>query len=380
MTPAKQPRAGRSPPARPAARPAAPHRPRRPPTHGFRQSPCACGGACPRCADERIASGGHRDGALRSSGQPLDGATRDRMSARFGVDLAGVRVHADGPAAAAAAALGAAAFAVGADVAFAAGRYAPQTEPGRRLLAHELAHVVQQSRTAPPAPDAGLAVNRDAGLEREADRAADAVLAGASPGRLATLAGPALQLEEAGKPAAPAAEDVWGFRVHAGMCGCFDLIAADLAEAEQAIADYKACDKPENPTAVDVFTCVDPGYPDSSQGLTGPGGTSRLPPESDDPCQRLHNKNVAAHEARHGQQAISLAQQFGPNFVKAFRRLQGDPEFEAKMWAGFPAQMADYVERWNDGHNAAQREVGAYRFNMQFLYAARAALNRICRM
>jgi hypothetical protein len=298
------------------------------------------------------------------------------MASRFGVDLSAVRVHTDQPAADATARLRAAAFTIGTDIAFAAGRYDPASEVGRRLIAHELAHVVQQSRATAAA--GGPTVNRDRVLERAADRAADAVLAGARPGPSPTLAAPALQLDDEA-PAKPTAEDVWGFRVDTSMCGCFDTIAEDLAHAEKSIKEYNDCDNPKNPTAVDVFKCVDPGYPGSSQALTGPGGTTRLPPDSKDPCKRLHNKNVATHEARHGQQATGMAQQFGPDFVKAFRKLQGDPDFESKMQAQFPTQMAEYARQWNTGHNAAQREVGAYRFNIQFLYAARAALNRICR-
>jgi hypothetical protein len=81
---------------------------------------------------------------LRSPGQPLDPATRAFFEPRFGHEFSRVRVHADESAAQSAAAVGAAAYTVGSHVAFAAGRYAPATGPGRQLLAHELAHVVQQ--------------------------------------------------------------------------------------------------------------------------------------------------------------------------------------------------------------------------------------------
>jgi hypothetical protein len=340
-----------------------------------RRPACACGDTCSTCA-ARATAGTGRAGIALAAGRPLDPGVRDSMASRFGVDLSAVRVHTDPPAADAAARLRASAFTIGTDIAFAAGRYDPASEVGRRLIAHELAHVVQQSLTVADA--GGPTVNRDRALERAADRAADAVLAGARPGPSPTLAAPALQLDDEA-PTKPTAEDVWGFRVDASMCGCFDTITEDLAHAEKSIKEYVDCDNPKNPTAVDVFKCVDPGYPGSSQGLTGPGGTSRLPPDSGDPCRRLHNKNVATHEARHGQQAAGMAQQFGPEFVKLFRKLQGDPDFESKMRAQFPTQMDEYARQWNDGHNAAQREVGAYRFNMQFLYAARAALNRICR-
>ena len=85
-------------------------------------------------------------GSQKSSGQPLDPATREEMESRLGHDFSRVRVHADGAAAARAASAGARAFTVDADVTFAQGRFAPQTSEGRGLLAHELTHVVQQAR------------------------------------------------------------------------------------------------------------------------------------------------------------------------------------------------------------------------------------------
>jgi Domain of unknown function (DUF4157) len=88
---------------------------------------------------------------LRRPGQPLDDATRTFFGSRFGYDFSRVRVHADGTAAAAARALNAAAFTLGADIVFDAGRYVPATNSGRGLLAHELAHVMQQSGRAMPA-------------------------------------------------------------------------------------------------------------------------------------------------------------------------------------------------------------------------------------
>lgn len=83
--------------------------------------------------------------ALRSSGQPLDPATRAFMEPRFGRDFGDVRIH-DGPQAdAAAASVQARAFTVGRDLVFAAGEHAPGSQGGKRLLAHELTHVVQQT-------------------------------------------------------------------------------------------------------------------------------------------------------------------------------------------------------------------------------------------
>ncbi|MGB6686560.1 MAG: DUF4157 domain-containing protein [Terracidiphilus sp.] len=83
--------------------------------------------------------------ALGSPGKPLDSATRAYMEPRFGADLAGVRVHTGADSAAAARSVNAHAYTVGKDIFFGAGQYNPQSGEGRRLLAHELSHTVQQS-------------------------------------------------------------------------------------------------------------------------------------------------------------------------------------------------------------------------------------------
>jgi hypothetical protein len=83
------------------------------------------------------------------SGRPLDAATRKFFEPRFGHDLNPVRIHADHRAAEASRALNARAYTVGRDIAFGAGQYAPETARGRRLLAHELVHTVQQSAAGP---------------------------------------------------------------------------------------------------------------------------------------------------------------------------------------------------------------------------------------
>src|SRR5262249_23515769 len=70
--------------------------------------------------------------------------TRGQMEGFFGADLDGVRVHADGEAAALNRELDAQAFTVGSDVFFAEGKYNPTSSEGQGLLAHELTHVGQQ--------------------------------------------------------------------------------------------------------------------------------------------------------------------------------------------------------------------------------------------
>jgi hypothetical protein len=82
---------------------------------------------------------------VSSHGQPLDAGARDLFETRFGYNFSHVRVHTGGKAAESAQAVNAAAYTVGRDLVFGAGQYAPQTSAGRRLLAHELAHTVQQT-------------------------------------------------------------------------------------------------------------------------------------------------------------------------------------------------------------------------------------------
>ncbi len=82
---------------------------------------------------------------LKSSGQPLDAGTRVFFESRFGYDFSQVRVHTDAQASESAHSVNAGAYTVGRDVVFASGRFAPHTEAGKFLLAHELTHVVQQS-------------------------------------------------------------------------------------------------------------------------------------------------------------------------------------------------------------------------------------------
>jgi uncharacterized protein DUF4157 len=79
------------------------------------------------------------------SGQSLADSTRAHFEPNLGVDLSHVRIHTDSRAAASARALNAKAFSLGSDIVFGEGQYAPETESGQRVLAHELSHVAQQS-------------------------------------------------------------------------------------------------------------------------------------------------------------------------------------------------------------------------------------------
>ena len=163
----------------------------------FLQRKCACGGTpgpdgeCAKCRGKRLALQ-HRateyaetssvppivHEVLRSPGQPLDPTTRSFMEPRFGHDFGGVRVHKDAKAAESARAVNALAYVAGQNAVFGAGQYAPGSGTGQRLLAHELAHVVQQGRPGGPAAShANLEVsNAGDTAEQEAETLADRIL------------------------------------------------------------------------------------------------------------------------------------------------------------------------------------------------------------
>ncbi|MCL3859707.1 DUF4157 domain-containing protein [Actinotalea sp. K2] len=104
-------------------------------------APAATIGAAGGVLDASTA--GQVEGA-RSAGTPLPGAVRQRMETGFGRGLGHVRVHAGPDAARLSAAMGAEAFATGSDIFFGAGRFAPDTPQGEKVLAHEIAHVLTE--------------------------------------------------------------------------------------------------------------------------------------------------------------------------------------------------------------------------------------------
>jgi hypothetical protein len=124
------------------------------------------------------------------TGRPLDGGVRSRMEPLFGQDFSGVRVHQGSEAASMSAGLDARAFTVGHHIALGPGEYQPGTIMGDALLAHELAHVVQQAgaaRTAAPLRDGSPAYEA---FEQDADTAAAGVLTSLWGGaRAAVMAG-----------------------------------------------------------------------------------------------------------------------------------------------------------------------------------------------
>ncbi len=127
-------------------------------------SACASGAPCAECAEhedegtiQRVpAPGGGASSAAHAavgalgSGRRLDAGTRAYFEPRFGASFDDVRVHTDANADRAASAVSARAFTLGNSIAFSAGEFAPHTNDGRRLLAHELTHVLQQRSAREP--------------------------------------------------------------------------------------------------------------------------------------------------------------------------------------------------------------------------------------
>jgi outer membrane protein OmpA-like peptidoglycan-associated protein len=111
------------------------------------QRACSCGGTCSSCQAGGVPAAA-QDG-VHSPGHPLDPSTRAFMEPRFGHDFSGVRVHTGEQANRSARSVNALAYTLGSDIVFGSERYNPSSGAGRRLLAHELAHVVQQSQGPP---------------------------------------------------------------------------------------------------------------------------------------------------------------------------------------------------------------------------------------
>jgi len=122
---------------------------------------------------------------LSSPGTPLDGETRAFMEPRLSHDFSQVRVHADAQADESARSVGALAYTVGRDLVFGAGQYAPQTESGKRLIAHELTHVVQQNSFGRPAIQNLEVGGASTPAEAEAERVADGIFSSQRPMSLA---------------------------------------------------------------------------------------------------------------------------------------------------------------------------------------------------
>lgn len=166
-------------------------------------------------------------------GAPLDGDTRRDMEARLGADFSDVRVHTDSAAHESAREVGARAYTVGNDVVFQRDAYAPDSDDGRRTLAHELTHVIQQ-RSGPvdgePAAGGIRVSDPSDRFEREAVANADRALAGPAPDT--APAAPPVQRQEEDEDEEPA--DVQDVQGDFGDGGAAQREAASEEEDDEA--------------------------------------------------------------------------------------------------------------------------------------------------
>ena len=132
-------------------------------------------------------------------GSSLDAGTRSTMESAFGQSFDDVRVHTDDQASKSAESVGANAYTVGSDIVFKSGQFDPGSASGQRTIAHELAHVVQQSQGPVDGSDApgGIRVSDPSDrFERAAESTADQVMSSVSASPPSSAAPAGVQREE----------------------------------------------------------------------------------------------------------------------------------------------------------------------------------------
>ena len=267
---------------------------------------CSAGGAtCPKCEEEekikRKEMPGHTPhaspavhsqiAALRGGGQPLAPSVRAFFEPRFGRDFSGVRVHTGGQAAESAKAIKARAYTHGQDVAFGEGEYAPESKAGQGLLAHELAHVVQQGQATPlegggelsSTQQGGLPVARADNRIARQDNDADA----GPP--------PSTDVKDAGatsgvSPDAPGGEHYSKqASCVARLGGCISTIAAGMVEPEDIARYNRECRQQSSypDTAPDITPNPDECRQYTSGELVDPAKITRLQTLSFEYMRRL---------------------------------------------------------------------------------------------
>jgi hypothetical protein len=152
--------------------------------------------------EEETARSPVRDVVGSGGGSPLDPGARSFLEGSMGHDFSDVRVHTGGRADESARSISAQAYTVGTDVVFRSGAYQPDTQAGRHVLAHELAHVVQQKAgpvAGTPAPG-GISVSSPSdAFEQAAERSADAAIAGQPASPVPAGAGAEMTAQRAGE-------------------------------------------------------------------------------------------------------------------------------------------------------------------------------------
>ncbi len=370
------------------------------PVHSGILQRCSGGVECAACREKRLEKEGTLQRAainaaptaippivhdvLSSSGQPLDTGTRAFMEPRFGHDFGQVRVHTGARAAESAQAVNALAYTVGRNVVFGAGQYMPGTSEGRRLLAHELTHVVQQDSVSVGSISSSVQMNSyDDASEREAEAIAkQTILSGNfTIPRVSDAIRPNIYCQ-ARLPMVsprPTSEAVWGFIVDSSMCRCQADVRDDIAWENRASSVYRSCNRPGVTTGAEVERCFDTIEPGTTvEGETSESGEITAPPASLDPCESLHRHSVKVHEHFHAEQGSRIARSLGPAFYAAWNSLRGVPDRLDRLRSRFPAQVAAFESQWNTASDWISDEVESYTWQRRFSTDVLGALHRIC--
>ncbi|MBI9048809.1 MAG: DUF4157 domain-containing protein [Anaerolineaceae bacterium] len=352
---------------------------------------------------------------LTSPGQPLESGTQNFMENRFGHNFCHVRVHTDQRAAKSAAHIQALAYTVGRNIVFGAGQYSPDTSRGKRLLAHELTHVVQQQafpgllantlqgdwRITPvnygavprtlsaPIRQVALMKNRKMltkpnvikiirdviGMDHTVttidNHFIDMVLrwqaAHGIPqdGQVGPLTAMYIAEElEAGGVTSAAQQIRSQFRqgtvldMSTRFCGCQDELRKFIKSSTRNIRDYKTCrDNPVNKNANDINKCIIDsnlrrGRKPRLAGWTTQSGEIHIAPIPG-PCGKILEKSVFVHEFTHYVQDRDLEARFGIGSYALYRQ-RNDP----KDWAN--------------------SEIKAHSQDIDFAYWAIGILDNIC--
>ncbi len=255
-----------------------------------------CGSGCKKHPLQRSGAGASAPGiappivgdVLRSSGRALDANVRTAAEARFAHDFSGVRVHTDARAAESARAVGARAYTVGAHLVFGAGAYDPSTSAGRRVLDHELTHVVQQRMNAFTAGE-DVAMLDDPALEADADRGATTAVHAARTG----VARLVLQRLDKSCFAAGATEPAPG--------ACSFKVPEDCATYEQWVS---------------MFTRL-PTFEALTSPKTKPDASGKFPAGTSNVFDVIGDKPALRYGAKGGNVAapITTAKQLGEEFI-----------------------------------------------------------------
>lgn len=308
-----------------------------------------------------------------------------------GFDFSGVRIHADTRAVESARRMNARAYTVGHDIVFGAGQYAPATEAGRRLIAHELTHVLQQR---------GLSSNPiyRCQFQFEEGFAGGARVPPRALGEHVPKA-PAMRPAEG--------ELVEGFRVTPAMCYCVRSIGIEEERAKKAIGAFLSCLVQER-TVDGLYTCAKikvygskqaaekaAEVPAAAETSSETGAITWATEEEEkerikvlghqEHCYRLIVRAaILRHETKHIEQFDEIAKSLGAQFFAQFKALQGNPERMEKLRKQFPKETAQYekeaVNKETVGpRRAARMEIEALNRELQFYGKVRAALGKICK-